>query len=65
MTVVLNEKRPDGLLTHYDYPIRTGPLERTNNKIKTMKNQAYGFRNQKFFKFEILGIHAAKCALVE
>ena len=34
-----------GLLAYYDYPISTGPLEGTNNKIKTMKRQAYGFRD--------------------
>ena len=26
-----------GILAYYDYPISTGPLEGTNNKIKTMK----------------------------
>jgi transposase len=26
-----------GILAWYDYPISTGPLEGTNNKIKTMK----------------------------
>jgi transposase len=26
----------EGLLAWYDYPISTGPLEGTNNKIKTM-----------------------------
>jgi len=35
-----------GLLAYYDYAISTGPLEGTNNKIKTMKRQAYGFRDQ-------------------
>ena len=34
-----------GLLAYYDYPISTGPLEGTNNKIKTLKRQAYGFRD--------------------
>ena len=33
-----------GILAWYDYPISTG-LEGTNNKIKTMKRQAYGFRD--------------------
>jgi transposase len=32
-----------GLLAYYDYPIFTDPLEETNNKIKTMQQQAYGF----------------------
>ena len=53
-----------GLLAWYDHPISTGPLEGTNNKIKTMKRQAYGFRDQEFFKLKILGIHEAKYALV-
>ena len=53
-----------GILAWYDYPISTGPLEGTNNKIKTMKRQAYGFRDQEFLKLKILGIHEAKYALV-
>jgi len=53
-----------GILAYYDYPISTGPLEGTNNKIKTMKRQAYGFRDQEFFKLRILAIHETKYALV-
>jgi len=53
-----------GILAYYDYPISTGPLEGTNNKIKTMKRQAYGFRDQEFFKLKILAIHETKYALV-
>ena len=52
------------ILAYYDYPISTGPLEGTNNKIKTMKRQAYGFRDQEFFRLKILGIHQTKYALV-
>jgi len=44
----------EGILNYYNYPISTGPLEGTNNKIKTMKRQAYGFRDQAFFKLKIL-----------
>jgi transposase len=53
-----------GILAWYDHPISTGPLEGTNNKIKTMKRQAYGFRDQEFLRLKILGIHEAKYALV-
>jgi transposase len=53
-----------GILAWYDHPISTGPLEGTNNKIKTMKRQAYGFRDQEFFKLKILGIHETRYALV-
>ena len=53
-----------GILAYYDYPISTGPLEGTNNKIKTMNRQAYGFRDPEFLKLKILGIHETKYALV-
>jgi len=53
-----------GILAYYDYPISTGPLEGTNNKIKTMKRQAYGFRDQDFLKLKIYAIHESKYALV-
>ncbi len=53
-----------GILAYYDFPISTGPLEGTNNKIKTMKRQAYGFRDMEFFKLRIMAIHQAKYALV-
>jgi transposase len=53
-----------GLLAYYDYPISTGPLEGTNNKIKTLKRQAYGFRDKEFFKLKILAVHETKYALV-
>jgi transposase len=58
------ESHRAGLLAYYAYPISTGPLEGTNNKIKTMKRQAYGFRDQEFFKLKILAIHEARYALV-
>src|SRR3954453_12308554 len=38
-----------GLLAYYDVMITSGPMEGTNNKIKTMKRQAYGFRDKEFF----------------
>jgi transposase len=53
-----------GLLAYYDVPITSGPLEGTNNKIKTMKRQAYGFRDREFFKLKILAIHKSKYELV-
>ena len=53
-----------GLLAYYDVMITSGRLEGTNNKIKTMKRQAYGFRDLEFFKLRILAIHETKYALV-
>ena len=53
-----------GLLAWYDCPISTGPLEGTNNKIKTMQRQAYGFRDQEFFRLKIFALHQSTYALV-
>jgi transposase len=53
-----------GLLNYYDYPISSGPLEGTNNKIKTMQRQAYGFRDQEFFQLKLYALHKARYALV-
>jgi transposase len=53
-----------GLLAYYDVMISSGPMEGTNNKIKTMKRQAYGFRDHEFFKLKILAIHETKYKLV-
>jgi len=58
------EKHREGILAYYDYHISTGPLEGTNNKIKTMQRQAYGFRDMQFFKLKIFGLHETKYALV-
>lgn len=54
----------EGILAWYDYPISTGPLEGTNNKIKTMQRQAYGFRDHDFFILKIMAIHEATYELV-
>ncbi len=53
-----------GLLNWYDYSISTGPLEGTNNKIKTLQRQAYGFRDREFFKLKIFALYESKYALI-
>jgi transposase len=53
-----------GLLNYYDYPLSSGPLEGTNNKIRTMQRQAYGYRDQEFFRLKILALHKTRYALV-
>jgi transposase len=58
------ESHMEVLLTWYDHRISSGPMEGTNNKIKTMKRQAYGYRDMEFFELKILSIHEAKYALV-
>ena len=54
----------EGILAWYDDKISTGPLEGTNNKIKTMKRQAYGYRDTEFFKLKIMALHETKYAFV-
>jgi transposase len=58
------ENHKKGILAYYQYPISTGPLEGTNNKIKTLQRQAYGFRDKEFFKLKIYALHLTKYALV-
>ena len=53
-----------GILAWYDYPISTGPLEGTNNKIKTLNRQHYGLRDADFFTLKLYQLHKAKYALV-
>jgi len=53
-----------GLLAYYDVPISTGPLEGTNNKIKTLQRQAYGYRDTEFFRLRIFALHQTRYELV-
>jgi hypothetical protein len=39
-------------------------MEGTNNKTKTMKRPAYGFRDQEFFKLKVLALHETRYELV-
>jgi len=60
-TLRLHRRR---LLAWYNYPISTAALEGTNNKIKTLNRQAYGYRDEEFFRLKIHAIHEATYALV-
>ena len=60
-TLLANQWR---ILSWYDYPISTGPLEGLNNKIKTMQRQHYGLRDREFFELKLHQLHEAKYALV-
>jgi transposase len=53
-----------GILAYHDHPISTGPLEGTNNKIKTLQRQAYGFRDRAFFILRIYALHTTSYELV-
>lgn len=39
----------DGIVNHARYPIHTGTLEGVHNRIKVIKRQAYGFRDDRYF----------------
>jgi transposase len=53
-----------GILNYYKCRLTTAALEGTNNKIKTMQRQAYGFRDREFFKLRIFSLHETNYALV-
>jgi transposase len=48
-------RHTNGILNHCRYPINTGRLEGINNKIKVIKRQAYGFRDDAYFILKIKG----------
>jgi transposase len=56
-------KHADSILAWYRHPISTGPLEGLNNKIKTLKRQAYGFRDLEYFQLRLAFIHSATSRL--
>jgi len=53
-----------GVLAYYDVPLSTGPLEGTNNKIKTLQRTAYGYRDQELFRLRIFALHDTRYELV-
>jgi len=44
-----------GIVSHCRYPIGTSQLEGINSKIKVIKRQAYGFRDDAYFILKIKG----------
>ncbi len=53
-----------GILNYYDYRISSGPMEGTNNKIKTLTRSAYGYRNKQYFKLKLYALHKTRFKLV-
>lgn len=51
-------------MAYCEVPVSTGPLEGTNNKIKTLQRKAYGYREQEFFRPRIFALHKARYELV-
>lgn len=46
-----------GILAWYDCHISTGKVEGINNKIKVMKRNAYGFRDDWYFTLRLYALH--------
>jgi len=53
-----------GILAWYNHQISTGPLEGTNNKIRTLTRVTYGYRDREFFILRLHALHEAKFKLV-
>ena len=56
--------RAKGLLSYFNHKIDNGKAEGINNKIKVLKRQAYGFRDQEYFKLRLYHLHKQECRLV-
>ena len=52
------------ILNYFKYPLTNALLEGINNKIKTVKKQAYGFRNMNNFFLKIYNLHNSRYALI-
>lgn len=49
-----------GILNYFRHPISTGKLEGINNKIKTLKRKAYGYRDEAFSILKLYSLHECK-----
>jgi len=47
-----------GILNYFKHFITNGVVEGINNKIKTLKRQAYGFRDMVYFKLRLYHLHS-------
>jgi len=49
-----------GILNYFEHFITNGKAEGLNNKIKTLKRQAYGYRDMEYFKLRLYHLHVQK-----
>ena len=56
-------KHSHGPLNYYYHRISSGLVEGINNKIKTLKRQAYGFRDMTYFKLRLYHLHSQAYSL--
>jgi transposase len=52
-----------GILAWYDVRLSNGKVEGINNKIKVMKRDAYGFRDDEYFRLRLLSLHDVRITL--
>lgn len=52
-----------GLLNFFKHPISNAKTEGLNNKIKTLKRQAYGFRDMEYFILRLYHLHTQRYSL--
>lgn len=51
------DNHKSGILAYYTCSISTGKVEGINNKIKVMKRNAYGFRDDSYFTLRLFALH--------
>lgn len=54
----------EGLLSYFKHRLTNAKTEGINNKIKTMKRQAYGYRDMEYFKLRLYHLHKQETTLV-
>lgn len=57
-------KHSEGLLNYFKHRITNAKAEGINNKIKTLKRQAYGFRDIEYFKLRLYNLHLSRYSFV-
>lgn len=53
-----------GLTNYYNHKITNATTEGINNKIETLKRQAFGYRDMEYFKLRLYHLHAQKSELL-
>jgi transposase len=54
----------DRVLADFDHRISSGPIENTNKKIEVLERDADGYRDDEFFRLELLGLPESRCEFV-
>lgn len=52
-----------GILAYFKHGITSGPMEGTNNKVRTLMKQTYGLRDEEYLELRIKSLHESKLRL--